>query len=293
MRNRSNLWQKTRKIRVVTSPKSSRAGAVALSPRLPWLAVGEDFPNVARAWGQHDPAPGLLAGGGDLTVSSLTAAYSRGIFPWYSEGQPILWWSPDPRMVLSVADFKLHRSLRKSLQSFLQTPGCELRIDHDFAAVIAACASTPRNRNRNGQGGTWILPEMQAAYIALHEAGYAHSIETWKNGSLVGGLYCTALGAAVFGESMFALQTDASKIALCALVALCKSQGVSLIDCQQNTAHLASLGAHEMPRDSFCAHVTSNTNKSLDWDANSVEWNALDSRLTSTLVPTPVATPAP
>jgi leucyl/phenylalanyl-tRNA---protein transferase len=243
---------------------------------LPFLAVGEDFPPVALSWGSRDPAPGLLAAGADLSVSTLRSAYSQGIFPWYSAGQPILWWSPEPRMVLRLEDFKLHRSLRKSLAAFLQTPGCEVRINHDFAAVIAACASSPRD----GQGGTWILPEMQAAYIALHEAGFAHSIETWADGKLVGGLYCTAIGSAVFGESMFARQTNASKIALAALVALCRAQGVSMIDCQQNTAHLASLGAREMRREEFCEKVARDAaKKPLQWRANSVEWKLLDARL--------------
>ncbi len=247
-----------------------------LPHRLPWLEPGADFPPVDQAWGPFDPAPGLLAGGGDLTVSTLKIAYSQGIFPWYSDGQPILWWSPEPRMALPVDEFKLHRSLRKTLQAFLQTPGCEVRIDHDFAAVIAACASTPRD----GQGGTWILPQMQAAYTALHQAGFAHSLETWVNGKLVGGLYCTALGGVVFGESMFAHATNASKIALAALVALCRGQGVTLIDCQQNTSHLASLGAKEIPREDFCAHVAREASKKpRDWQAKSVEWKLLDARL--------------
>jgi leucyl/phenylalanyl-tRNA---protein transferase len=243
---------------------------------LPWLDAGEAFPPVAKAWGPSDPAPGLLAGGSDLSVSTLQAAYAEGIFPWFSEGQPILWWSPQPRMVLHTAEFKLHRSLRKTLHAFLQTPGCEVRIDHDFAAVIAACANTLRD----GQGGTWILAGMQAAYMALHAAGCAHSIETWRDGKLIGGLYCTAIGAAVFGESMFAHETDASKIALCALVALCKAQGVALIDCQQNTAHLASVGAREMPREAFCAYAQAHACQlPLRWSKESVQWLALDARL--------------
>ncbi len=245
-------------------------------PRLPWLARGEDFPDVAQAWGLYDPVPGLLAGGADLSVAALKSAYAQGIFPWYSEGQPILWWSPDPRMVLRLEDFKLHRSLRKTLQTFLQTPGCEIRVDHDFAAVIAACANSPRE----GQGGTWILPEMQTAYCRLHEAGFAHSIETWIDDQLAGGLYCTCIGAAVFGESMFSRKSDASKMALAALVALCRGQGVSIIDCQQNTAHLASLGAAGMPRENFCAQVReAATKKPLQWRTESVEWTLLDSRL--------------
>jgi leucyl/phenylalanyl-tRNA---protein transferase len=245
------------------------------TPQLPWLAPGEAFPDVSKAWGADDPVPGLLAGGSDLSVETLREAYLKGIFPWYSQGQPILWWSPDPRMALRVSDFKLHRSLRKSLGAFLQTPGCEIRIDHDFAAVIAACANTPRE----GQAGTWILPEMQAAYIALHQAGFAHSIETWANGHLVGGLYCTAIGGAVFGESMFARQTEASKFALCALVALCRSQGAPLIDCQQNTAHLASLGAVEVSRETFCAYALSSAKNTLSWQVKYVEWKLLDERL--------------
>ena len=246
------------------------------APRLPWLAASEDFPDVSQAWGAAHPIPGLLAGGADLSVNTLRAAYSRGIFPWYSAGQPILWWSPDPRMVLPVAQFKLHRSLRKAIAAFLATPGCEVRIDHDFAAVISACATTPRE----GQGGTWILAEMQAAYIALQQAGLAHSIETWAGGKLVGGLYCTAIGSAVFGESMFAHQTDASKIALAALVALCRAQGVPLIDCQQNTAHLASLGACEMPRVEFCSAVKAGAAKMpIQWLRESIEWKLLDARL--------------
>jgi leucyl/phenylalanyl-tRNA---protein transferase len=278
---------------VAKTQQNQGMNARSSSPRLPWLAEGEDFPDVVQAWGPDDPAPGLLAGGGDLSVASLKSAYSKGIFPWYSAGQPILWWSPEPRMVLRLEDFKLHRSLRKSLTAFLQTPGCEVRIDHDFAAVIAACASSPRE----GQGGTWILPEMQAAYIALHEAGFAHSIETWAGGQLIGGLYCTAIGSAVFGESMFARQTDASKIALAALVALCREQGVSMIDCQQNTAHLASLGAREMRREDFCEKVAREAaKKPLQWHTNSVEWKLLDARLApsaSSHIQTPPNTSSP
>jgi leucyl/phenylalanyl-tRNA---protein transferase len=238
----------------------------------PWLAPGDAFPPVAASWGAGDPMPGLLAAGSDLSVKVLKNGYLQGIFPWFSEGQPILWWSPDPRMVLKVADFKLHRSLRKTLVRFLSDPACEVRIDHDFPAVIAACANAPRQ----GQGGTWIVPQMQSAYIALHQAGLAHSVETWIGGQLAGGLYCTAIGGAVFGESMFAYQTDASKIALAALVALCKAQGVSMIDCQQNTRHLASLGAKEMARYEFCEHVRqASAAPALIWDTKFVEWNFL------------------
>jgi leucyl/phenylalanyl-tRNA---protein transferase len=218
---------------------------------LPWLDAGDDFPPVERAWGSASEASGLLAAGGTLDVATLRKAYRQGIFPWYSAGQPVLWWSPNPRMVLRLEQFKLHRSLRKSLAKFSYRPGCELRIDHDFAAVIHACA----HKQRAGQAGTWIVQDMQDAYCALHAAGNAHSVETWVDGKLVGGLYCTNIGGAVFGESMFSHASDASKIALSGLVALCRAQGVAQIDCQQNTAHLASLGAVEMPRAQFCATV--------------------------------------
>ncbi|MDR6855034.1 leucyl/phenylalanyl-tRNA--protein transferase [Variovorax guangxiensis] len=219
--------------------------------QLPWLAPGDPLPDAASAWGESDPVPGLLAAGGGLDVPSLLQAYSHGIFPWFSEGQPILWWSPDPRMVLEAARFKLHRSLRKTLERFLATPGFEIRIDHGFETVIEACSQAPRV----GQTGTWILPEMVRAYAALHQAGHAHSVETWIDGELAGGLYCVAIGRAVFGESMFARRPDASKIALAALVSFCRRHGIAMIDCQQNTSHLASLGASEMPRARFLSHV--------------------------------------
>jgi leucyl/phenylalanyl-tRNA--protein transferase len=206
---------------------------------------------VQQAWGEDSDAPGLLAAGGSLETPTLCKAYAHGIFPWFSEGQPILWWSPDPRMVLQVSEFKLHRSLRKTLQKFRLSPACEIRIDTAFDAVIQACS----NSAREGQSGTWIVPEMVQAYRALHRAGFAHSVETWIDGQLVGGLYCVALGKAVFGESMFARTTDASKIALAALVCFGRRHGVGLIDCQQNTRHLASLGAHEISRADFLDRV--------------------------------------
>ncbi|MBX9958918.1 MAG: leucyl/phenylalanyl-tRNA--protein transferase [Burkholderiaceae bacterium] len=218
---------------------------------LPWLEPGEDFPPVEQAWGSGSDAPGLLAAGGSLDVDTLCRAYAHGIFPWFSPGQPILWWSTDPRMVLKVSDFRLHRSLRKTLQKFVHTPGCEIRFDTAFEDVIRACAGSPRP----GQDGTWIVPAMVQAYITLHRAGHAHSVETWVDGQLVGGLYCVSLGRAVYGESMFARASDASKIALAALVAFCRSHEISLIDCQQNTPHLATLGAHEIPRVDFLRHI--------------------------------------
>lgn len=245
---------------------------MSMPPKLPWLEPGEAFPPVARAWGDASEVPGLLAAGGVLDVGTLKAAYAQGIFPWYSNGQPILWWSPNPRMVLQVAHFKLHRSLRKTLAKFSYTPGCEIRIDHDFSAVIHACAQTPRG----DQAGTWIVQDMVEAYCNLHAAGHAHSIETWVDGQMVGGLYCTNVGGAVFGESMFSRASDASKIALSALVALCRAEGVAQIDCQQNTAHLSSLGAGEVSRDVFCHGVAIAAEcKPPVWHFDPVYWSQL------------------
>ena len=238
--------------------------------RLPWLEPHEPFPAASTAWGLTDPAPGLLAAGGSLDVPTLMDAYSRGIFPWFSEGQPVMWWSPDPRMVLQTAHFRLHRSLRKTLQRFTLDARCEIRFDSAFAEVIGHCASKPRD----GQPGTWILPNMVAAYTQLHAAGAAHSIETWVDGELVGGLYCVNLGGMVFGESMFAHAPDASKIALCALVAFCRAHGIAMIDCQQNTAHLASFGAFEISRDDFAAHVRQAIDHTApEWQFKPIYWH--------------------
>lgn len=241
-------------------------------PALPLLLPGEPFPAPERAWRDNSPAPGLLAAGGALDVATLLDAYRHTIFPWFSEGEPILWWSPDPRMVLRTEAFRLHRSLRKAIQAFRRHPGFELRVDTAFEAVIRACAQTPRA----GQSGTWIGPEMRAAYIALHRAGHAHSIETWIDGELLGGLYCVAIGQAVFGESMFTRVTDGSKVALAALVALCRTHGLPLIDCQQNTRHLAFLGAAEMPRAEFGAAVQQLARRPGPiWKFEPVYWNAV------------------
>ncbi len=240
--------------------------------KLPWLEPGEPFPDAARAWGPNAPAPGLLAAGGALDVATLQRAYSAAIFPWFSDGQPILWWSPDPRMVLHPAEFNLHRSLRKTLARFAINPDCEVRFDSAFAQVIGACAKSPRP----GQSGTWIVPPMVAAYTGLHQAGIAHSVETWIDGELAGGLYCVSLGHAVFGESMFTRVPDASKIALAALVAFCRAQGVTMIDCQQNTPHLASMGARELARASFGQHVAAAARlPGLPWRFEPVYWNHL------------------
>ncbi|CAN5260505.1 leucyl/phenylalanyl-tRNA--protein transferase [soil metagenome] len=215
---------------------------------IPWLNDPADpLPDTRLALPRASDAPGLLAAGGELTPRRLAEAYGKGVFPWYSPGQPVLWWSPDPRMVLMTAEFQLSRSLRKTIAKFNRTQGCEVRIDTAFARVIGACASTPRD----GQNGTWIVPEMVAAYTAWHALGTTHSFETWVDGELVGGLYGVSIGRMFFGESMFAHRTDASKIALAALVCFCRENRIAMIDCQQQTGHLASLGGRELPRAEF------------------------------------------
>jgi leucyl/phenylalanyl-tRNA--protein transferase len=212
-----------------------------------WLEPGAPFPDVA---GALDTPNGLLAASDSVTTASLLAAYPRGIFPWYSEGDPVLWWCPDPRMVLPTAEFRVSRSLRKRLAAVARDPSWEIRLDHDFTAVMRACAAP-----RPGQDGTWISEEVIAAYSGLAALDHAHSVEVRKDGELVGGAYGVSLGRMFFGESMFSRRTDASKVALAALVALLSQEQVPVIDCQQRTAHLASLGAREMPRGAFCAHV--------------------------------------
>lgn len=218
---------------------------------IPWLEPDDPLPDTHDALGPQSDAPGLLAAGRDLSPARLTEAYRRGIFPWFSEGQPVLWWTTDPRMVLPVSAFKLGRSLRKTIQKFRRTPGCEVRVDHAFSQVMAACAHTPRE----GQDGTWIVPDMCTVYAHWHAQGKVHSFETWVDGQLVGGLYGVGLGRMFFGESMFAHRTDASKIALAALVCFCRAHDITVIDCQQQTAHLASLGARPWPRERFEAHL--------------------------------------
>jgi len=243
-----------------------------MSRPLPWLAPHQEFPPPHSAWGMRDPLPGLLAAGGTLDAASLQRAYGQGIFPWFGVGQPVLWWSPDPRMVLLPHNFRLHRSLRQALKRFRRSPDCEIRIDSAFFSVMQHCAHTPRP----GQNGTWIVPAIFSAYGQLHHLGLAHSVETWVQNRLAGGLYCVALGRAVFGESMFAHARDASKIALAALVALCRKQGVAQIDCQQATAHLASLGAQEVARAQFFETLqTQSRLPPLRWQFDAADWDAL------------------
>jgi leucyl/phenylalanyl-tRNA--protein transferase len=213
---------------------------------IPWLPLEPVFPPLESALTEVDGPNGLLAAGGDLTPRRLLAAYARGIFPWFSQGEPILWWSPDPRMVLFPDDL----IIRSAFAKVLRNRPYEIRVDNAFAEVMAGCAAP-----RDGQNGTWIVPEMQAAYLRLHKLGYAHSVETWIEGELVGGLYGVALGRAFFGESMFSRHKDASKIALAHLCALLRQKGFGIIDCQMETSHLASLGARPMPRSEFTARL--------------------------------------
>src|SRR5688572_26812122 len=210
---------------------------------IPFLDSDDPFPPVDRAL--RDPN-GLLAAGADLSPARLLDAYRLGIFPWYSEGDPTLWWSPDPRMVLFLDELRVSRSLRRVIASGRYT----VTFDRAFGEVMQGCAAP-----RDGQDGTWITPEVVEAYTALSSLGHAHSVETWSGDSLAGGLYGVAIGRMFFGESMFARQTDASKVAFAGLVMQLARWGFELIDCQMSTSHLASLGAREIPRNEFLRHV--------------------------------------
>jgi leucyl/phenylalanyl-tRNA--protein transferase len=209
--------------------------------------LSEDERRWLSAFPPHEMAraDGLLAVGGDLSPGCLLAAYRHGVFPWYEAGEPILWWSPDPRLILEPAQLKIARSLRAVIRQRRYT----ITFDTAFAAVIHACACTPRG----GETGTWIHPEVEAAYTALHKLGYAHSVESWDaaTGTIAGGLYGVMLGRCFFGESMFSLRPDASKAALAALAEHLRTRDIELIDCQVTSAHLKSLGAREVPRAEF------------------------------------------
>jgi leucyl/phenylalanyl-tRNA--protein transferase len=219
---------------------------------IPWLDAGDAFPPPAQALGEPN---GLLCAGADLSVERLLDAYRRGIFPWFSGSEPILWWSPDPRMVLYCAELKVPRSLAKSVRN----KGYEIRVDTAFGRVLAGCAA-PRRAAGEDQAGTWLGRAMRGAYAALHRAGYAHSFETWLDGALVGGLYGIAVGRMFYGESMFSHATDASKVALVALVDELRARAFPLIDCQVRTDLLASLGAREIPRSDFLREVSALVN---------------------------------
>ncbi|MHB0926963.1 MAG: leucyl/phenylalanyl-tRNA--protein transferase [Gallionellaceae bacterium] len=215
---------------------------------IPWLTGNAPFPPVERALRSPN---GLLAAGGDLSAPRLLEAYRHGIFPWFNPGEPALWWSPDPRMVLIPGEFKISRSLAKVLRNVAY----EVRCDTAFEQVMRNCAAP-----RGAQGGTWINEDMIAAYRALHELGYAHSVETWIDGHLAGGLYGVSIGRMFYGESMFSHASNASKIALAHLAGQLERWQADhptegMIDCQMNTAHLASLGAREIPRSEFIARL--------------------------------------
>jgi leucyl/phenylalanyl-tRNA--protein transferase len=222
---------------------------------IPWLETDTPFPDVSRALTAE--APGLLAAGADLSPRRLLMAYRHGIFPWFSEGQPILWWSTDPRMVLMTDQFRISDSLKKTLRKVERDRAAggrwQVRFDSAFEDVMRACAA-PR---RDGPG-TWISDDIIAGYTGLHRLGYAHSAELWLDGELVGGAYGVSIGRMFYGESMFARVTDGSKIALAYLVRFLRFHGVAMIDCQQETGHLASLGAAPIPRAHFLAHLRNN-----------------------------------
>jgi len=223
---------------------------------IPWLTSHDPFPEVTRALREPN---GLLAAGADLSPQRLIDAYRSGIFPWYSGGQPLLWWSPDPRMVLFPAEFRIPRSLRKRLRR----RDYEIRADTCFETVMRACAEPRAN-----EGGSWITEEMVLAYTGLYRRGLAHSVETWIDDKLAGGLYGVALGRMFYGESMFTRVTDASKLALAHLVRQIERWGFGLIDCQMKTAHLATFGAREIPRAVFLRMVQELVN----YPAGTGEW---------------------
>lgn len=210
---------------------------------IPWLDHQHVFPPLEQALTEPN---GLLAAGGDLSLQRVLAAYRQGIFPWFMPGEPILWWSPSPRMVLYVDEFKVPKSLAKVVRHRQY----QITFDTAFEAVMQGCAAP-----RGPETGTWISDEMLATYVALHEAGYAHSFECWMDGELVGGLYGMALGKMFFGESMFARRSDASKIAFVHAVNWLQSNGFSMIDCQMYTDHLARFGAREIERGEFVAKL--------------------------------------
>ena len=231
-----------------------------LDPRQLW------FPEASLALA--DP-PGLLAAGGDLSPERLLKAYSMGIFPWYEAGQPILWWSPDPRAVMQPHDLILRRSLRKTLRNKNFT----VSFDAEFARVVHAC-SQPRTYSAE----TWITRDMAQAYQALHELGHAHSVEVWQDNALVGGLYGIAMGRVFFGESMFSQQRDASKIALCALVYQLEQAGFALLDCQMRSAHLDFMGSRAIPRAEFIDLLGRHASPSVQgnkWRAVEIDLRAL------------------
>jgi len=229
---------------------------------IPWLEGDQPFPPLVNALTYPN---GLLAAGADLSTERLLAAYRQGIFPWYSRDEPILWWSPDPRMVLIPSELKVSRSLAKTLRNRSH----EIRFDSAFEQVLQGCASRGE-RHDAPKSGTWITEEMHSAYMQLHELGYAHSAETWIAGELAGGLYGVAIGRMFYGESMFTRARDASKMAMVYLVRRLQREGYGMIDCQMHTAHLASLGARSIARSEFSLRLQELVN----YAATPTKWNA-------------------
>jgi leucyl/phenylalanyl-tRNA---protein transferase len=232
---------------------------------IPWVSPGAALPPAHQAL---DEPNGLVCASTDLTAERLIEAYRGGLFPWYSAGQPVLWWSPDPRMVLPLAEFKLQRSLVKRLREVHRSGRWRVSLNENFEAVMRECALP-----RPDQDGTWITAKVIAAYAALHRAGHAHSVEVWDGPALAGGLYGVALGRMFYGESMFARQADASKCALAVLVELLRGQGFELIDCQQDTRHLGSLGGRTVARDWFLQQVRAlSVLPAPPWSSLAVHW---------------------
>ncbi len=232
-----------------------------------WLGAKDPFPNPLVVADPDSSVPGLIAVSQQIYPGQLESAYKLGIFPWYSDNQPVLWWSPDPRMVLKASAFKCSSSLQKTINQFLDDQNKQIVLDQDFGAVLRACATIERKH----QDGTWITHEIASAYEALFQRGHAHSIAVVENGALIGGLYCVSFGEMVFGESMFSRKPNASKIALAALCAWCIRNQIEWIDCQQKTEHLKSLGARPISRRQFLEHVqfaVNQTNITRTWNFN-------------------------
>ncbi|MBU6380861.1 MAG: leucyl/phenylalanyl-tRNA--protein transferase [Proteobacteria bacterium] len=232
---------------------------------LPWVLANEALPEPSQALCEPN---GLLCAGLDLSVARLIEAYQKGIFPWYSEGQPVLWWSPDPRMVLYCDAFRFHRSLQKRVRAFHADPSWSLQISRDFVGVMKACAAP-----RSAQSGTWITPAMISAYSGLQRLGYAQSIELRHGDELMAGLYGVCIGRMFFGESMFTRVKDGSKIALAALIKLLVNEHFTMIDCQQQTEHLALMGARPIPRQHYLEQIKDLCQRSPpDWSTRSLDW---------------------
>ena len=241
-------------------------------PPLTWLEPGAPFPDPRTAWPLGSPAAGLLAAGRELNPERLLQAYRQGIFPWFSSGQPVLWFCTHPRMVLRPQEFTLHHSVRKEIRKLLRLGRLTVHFDAPFAEVMHGCADIPRE----GQAGTWIGPEMIEAYSALHRMGHARCVTASIDGQWVGGLYGVFLGRMVFGESMFSLRPNGSKMALAALVAWARHHQLPLIDCQQETRHLQFLGGRTLAREDFLQEVQSLVKMPApDWHFSPSLWNQL------------------